>query len=143
MADLISRALIAVAIMTLAAVAFLAGLGFLAAAAYSALADIIPPAAAAAAVGGGCLLIALLLLLIARASARPPRKSASGGAAPESGAGAGTSSFDSAARLGAEAGPLIRKNWKVATGGAFLIGLILGISPRARRALGDAMRDQL
>lgn len=141
MADQIARALTAVAVMTLAAIAFLAGLGFLAAAAYSALANLMPPAAAAAVVGGSCLLIALLLLLVARASAWPSRRATGAGAAPHS--GAGTSGFEAAARLGAEAGPLIRKNWKVVTGGAFLIGLLLGISPRARRALGDAVRDQL
>lgn len=142
MADRLARALTAVVIMTLAAIAFLAGLGFLAAAAYSALANLMPPAAAAAVVGGSCLLIALLLLVVARASARPPRRPAGNGTPPESGADA-TAGFETAARLGAEAGPLIRKNWKAATGGAFLIGLILGISPRARKALSDALRDQL
>lgn len=138
MADKIAQILTALAVMMLAAVVFVAGLGFLAAAAYSWLATTLPAAAAAAIVGVGSLVLALLLLMLARAMSRP-RTAASRPASGES----EPSGPDTAMRLGEQLGPLVRRNWKAATAGAFAIGLVLGVSPRARRALSEAVRKQL
>ena len=147
MADKIAQLLTALAVLCLAAVVFLGGLGFLSAAAYSALAETLQPAAAAAIVGAGCLVLAILLLQVARAVTRPkarPAPAASDSAAP-AGAPKGTAGaeFEEAARLGAAVAPLIKRNWKTATLGAFATGLVLGVSPRARRALSDLIRKQL
>jgi hypothetical protein len=144
MADRIAQALTAMAVLLLAAVVFLAGLGFLAVAAQGWLATQMPGYAATAVVGGGLLVLTILLLLMARSAARPPAQSkrpasTGAGARPAS----GDERLDAAARLGEQLGPLVRRHWKATGAAAFAVGLLLGASPRARRALIDAVRDQL
>lgn len=147
MADKFAQALTAMAVLLLAAVVFLGGLGFLAAAAHAWLATQMTAAAAAAVVGAGGVVLALLMLLVARSTMQPkakPRQSGSAASNPSGpSAGAAEDPLAAVQRLGEQAGPLLARHWKGATAGAFAVGVILGVSPRARRALIDAIRRQL
>lgn len=128
--EALARALTAMLIAGFALFFALGGLGFLAAAAYMALANVIPPAAAGAAVGVGGLIVAALLVLGLRGLARPRRR-----AVPPRGQPGGDTEVDAAARLGGHLAVLIRSNRRTAAGTAFAAGLVFGVSPRARRAV--------
>ncbi len=136
MGDTIARAFAALAVAILAAVIGIAGLGFFAFAAYTALALVSPPPVAAALVGVLCLVVAALLLLIGRAVIRPPRRqgTASAGRGED-----GLRDSELAAQLGRQAGAFVRSNFREAAGVAFVSGLVLGVSPRARQALRDLL----
>jgi hypothetical protein len=144
MADRIAQALTAMAVLLLAAAVFLAGLGFLAVAAQGWLATQLPGYAATAVVGAGLIVLTFLMLLVARSAAQPGAKPTRRTAAetPDA-APAGDDRLAAAARLGEQLGPLVRRHWKATGASAFAFGLILGASPRARRALIDAVREQL
>ncbi|WP_440997425.1 hypothetical protein [Arhodomonas sp. SL1] len=136
MGDVLARALTALAVATLAAVVGIGGLGFFAYAAYTALALITPPAVAAALVGLLCLFVTALLLLVVRSVVHPPPRRPSASAPGAEGRPQDT---ELAALLGRQAGSFVRSNFREAAGVAFVSGLILGVSPRARRALRDLL----
>lgn len=138
MGDTIARAFAALAVAILAAVFGIAGFGFFAFAAYTALALVSPPPVAAALVGVLCLIVAAVLLLIGRAVVRPPRRQ--GTATGRSGK-KGPEDSELAAQLGRQAGAFVRSNFREAAGIAFVGGLVLGVSPRARQALRDLLLD--
>ncbi len=130
MHDQAARALTALAVLCLAAVVGLAGLGLLIAALYLLLAAVMPPAAAAAISGLLSLLVAAGLLLLCRGLVAPrPR-----GATPES-SGTGTGDLAMLKELGDSLTPILRRHLAAATATAFFAGLVLGVSPRARRYL--------
>lgn len=136
MGDTIARAFAALAVAILAAVVGIAGLGFFAFAAYTALALVSPPPVAAALVGILCLVVAAVLLLIGRAVLRPPRRQ---GTASARRGEDGLRDSELAAQLGRQAGAFVRSNFREAAGVAFVSGLVLGVSPRARQALRDLL----
>lgn len=140
MADRITQALTVLVVALLAGVVALAGLGFFAAALYMALATLVPPAGAAALTGVAALVLALLLLLLCRTMVKPKVRPQT---PPPEGQPDAAHGLEDAMRLGADLAPLVRRNFRVVAGAAFVGGLVLGISPRARRALRDAVRDQL
>jgi hypothetical protein len=132
----ISRLVTGVALMIVALIVMLTGLGFLFAALYLSLARVIEPAVAALAVALAAFLTALILLLIARRSGRPRRRSLR--VQPAVGAAPGAIE-DSAAEFGmalaGEGRRLLKSHAISAAATALCAGLIVGISPRLRRAL--------
>ena len=128
----------------------LAGLGFLASAAYLALHSVVPPAGAAALCGLAALGLAMLVLLLARGRHKAPAQAAK---SPDTTARAGTPdsgttpspdplALDPLA-LATRWLPYLRRQGPALAGGAFAAGLVLGISPRARRAAGRALNRWL
>lgn len=136
MRERLARALAGLAALALGLAAVLAGLGFLLAAVYLALGEVWPPAAAAAATAVVALIAAGVLILLARALARPPR-------APRTGDEAADEPRRDATGLGSVLGPLAREHFPAAAGATFLAGLVLGLSPRARRALWRVIQRNL
>jgi len=130
MSDILERVLGAFAVAVLAAVVGVGGLGFLGYAGHAALTLFMPPAVAGALMGLFCLLLSALLLLACRGVARPRAR-------PDSAGGSGNTEL--AALLGRYAGGAVRDHFREAAGIAFVSGFVLGISPRARRALRDLL----
>lgn len=133
MGDVLERVLGALAVAILAAVVGVGGLGFLAYAGYAALTLVMPPAVAGALMGLFCLLVSALLFLACRGVARSRSRRDAGG---------GNGNAEVAALLGRYAGGAVRSHFREAAGIAFVSGLVLGISPRARRALRDLLLDE-
>ncbi|WP_193725715.1 hypothetical protein [Ferruginivarius sediminum] len=139
MRERLAQVLTGLAVVCLALTVFLGGLGFLIAAGYLALAEVLPPAAAAALTGLGALLLAVLLLVVARAVMLPRRHRASPTEAETGEAKTGRASSG----LGAALVPLLRENLALTIGSVFAAGVILGVSPRARRTLWNIIERQL
>ena len=115
----------------LAGVFAVGGLGFLGAALYIVLTTWLPPAGAAGVCGGVGFVIAFVLLLIARGGGdggkSAPAKTESGPTEQEP---------EAVVRdMIAKAVPKLRRNAPAIAGGAFVAGIVLGVSPRARRGL--------
>jgi len=142
MNDIVGRLVTSIMLMVLAAIIMLAGLGFLFAALFMTLTEYTSPEAAAAAVGLAAFLVALVLILLARRR-RPRRRYA---LRPQQALGATSSGqleADAAAlglRLADEGGRLARSHAKGAAVTALCAGLVVGISPRLRRALWRSLR---
>lgn len=127
MHDQAARALTALAVLCLAAAVGVGGLGLLIAALYLLLAAVMPPAAAAAVSGLLALLLAAVLLLFCRGLVGSrPRGAAR--ESPEKGAG----DLGVLKEIGDSLTPIVRRHLPAAAATAFLAGLVLGISPRAR-----------
>lgn len=134
MEAILRRILGSLFLLGLAGVFALGGLGFLGAAAYMGLTRWLPPEAAAGICGGAGFLIALGLLLLARSGGgsgeRTPRS-------PRAREDRGdTRAPDAVARdLASKLLPALRRRAPAAAAGAFVVGVVLGISPRARKGL--------
>jgi len=133
MPEMLRRILGSLFFLALAGVFAVGGLGFLGAALYILLTTWLPPAGAAGVCGAVGFVLAFILLLIAR-----------GGSGDDGEARANKSEPDKSAErepdailrdvLG-KALPRIRRNATAIAGGAFAVGVVLGVSPRSRRGL--------
>lgn len=141
MRDQAARALTAMALVCLAAAFGLVGLGLLIAAVYLGLAAVLPAPAAAALTGLAALVVAGLILLICRGVTAPRQRR--GRVAGHDGESETAKAFETASELSAQIGPMIRRHFPVAAGVAFLGGVILGASPRARKSLWRFIERQL
>lgn len=133
----VGRAFVALALAIVAAVIGIGALGFFAYALHLALTTIMSEIAAAAVVGLIALVLMGLLLLIARELLRPPRPASP---PPASEPGGGSNVSEAAGHIAEAVGaltPYVRRNFREAAGIAFVAGLIMGVSPRARRAIMD------
>jgi len=127
MIDRLTHLLLGLTFALLGVLVGLGGLGMLAAALYQVLTGFVPPAAAAAIVGVLALILMALLFLFARALAATPR--------PSRGGGESNGDVSALSGLITDVEPILRRHGTAVAGGAFAAGLVLGISPRARRAL--------
>lgn len=122
------------AVWAVASVLALVGAAFLVVAGYLALRTVFPPALSALVTGAGALVIAGAVVLVARAALRrrrpPPKPVPSRGLEREL-----------ALLLGRGLAGWISEHPGGATAGAFVTGLVSGMSPTARRALVDVLRD--
>jgi hypothetical protein len=139
MRERLAQVLTGLAVICLALTVFLGGLGFLIAAVYLALAEVLPTAAAAALTGLGALLLAVLLLVVARVVMLPRRRRAT----PTEAEAGDTKTGRASDGVGAALVPLLRENLALTLGTVFAAGLILGVSPRARRTLWNIIERQL
>jgi hypothetical protein len=116
----------------LAGVFAIGGLGFLGAALYLLLTIWLPPTGAAGVCGLIGFVVAFLLLLIARGGSGGNGKSSKTKTEPA------TAEREPEAVLhdmATKALPRLRRNAPAIAGGAFAVGVVLGVSPRARRGL--------
>jgi len=127
MIDRLTHLLLALTCVLLGVLVGLGGIGLLAAALYQVLLDVVPPAAAAAVLGAVVLLLMGLLFLLARALAAPPERGRE--------QAGGRDDAPGLTPLIEEALPALRKNAPAVALGAFVAGAVLGVSPRARKAL--------
>jgi hypothetical protein len=134
MQAMLRRILGSLFVLGLAGVFAIGGLGFLGAALYMVLTTWLPPAGAAGACGLVGFVVAFVLLLVARGRGGDGDAGTSAGTP----AGATPPAREPDAVLGdlvRTALPKLRRNAPAVAGGAFAVGLVLGVSPRARRGL--------
>tara|TARA_R110002167_G_scaffold270957_3_gene477508 strand:+ start:273 stop:698 length:426 start_codon:yes stop_codon:yes gene_type:complete len=128
---LVSGIVLGIALATLAVI----GIGFLLAGCYLALAAQIGPAGAALAVGAGALaLVGLALALALRRGAAPRRARATHAATASS-----ASQDELLTRTGVELAESLAANPRQAALLAFGIGVVLGVSPKARDILNEVV----
>lgn len=137
--QILSQGILALAVATLAALVGIAGLGFLAAAGYLGLREVLPPAAAAAASGAVLLLVTLILLLTARSVMRPPPPPR---VVEEPTQPPPANEFEALFRLAEQAAPQARRHVPLMAGATFAAGFVLGLKPEARRALWRMVTKQ-
>ena len=140
MKRMLQQAMSATALLAVAVLVGVTGLGFLFAALYLALVEVIPPAGAAIATGVVALLLALVLALQARSAIAPRPK-------PRDGADAEAGSADTAVLasqlgrlLGESTSQSLRTNAPRAALIALAAGFAVGVSPRLRRSLLKLLR---
>jgi len=114
--------------LLLAAILALAGLGFLVGALYLALTTVLAPPMAAALCGVVALLLSLLVLLAVRRRARPGSRRDTTARPTDDGPASGDPGGLVAAWL-----PALRTHAPQLAAGAFAVGVVFGVSPRARR----------
>lgn len=133
----LTRALVAMVFALLAAIVGVGGLVYVGYALYLALAEVMANATAAAIVGGIALLLMALLLVFARAMLRPPKPPSPPPATSREGGGSVSEAATHFANAIDALTPYVRRNFREAAGVAFVAGFIMGVSPRARRAILD------
>ncbi|SDF69285.1 hypothetical protein SAMN05216241_10230 [Limimonas halophila] len=129
MVDRLTHVLLGLTFALLGVLVGLGGIGLLAAALYQVLAGMVPPAAAAAILGVLALILMAILFLLARAFTAPRK--------PAKPSSAGGDDIGTLLALFRDLQPTLRKHAPAVAGGAFAAGVVLGISPRARKALWD------
>jgi hypothetical protein len=132
MANFIARMAFALAILLMASAAFIGASIFLCVAVFLFLTHVVPPPFAA-------LLTALFLIIFAVIALVIARMLLPSGRLARSAAGAAPAELLEAL-LGAELAGAASKSPFATTGIAFLVGILLGISPRLRRAAADIIR---
>lgn len=123
-----TRALITLLMLLFASLAGLAGLGFMVAAIYLALASLLLPVWAAALTGFILLVLALLMLLAIRFWLGGRQQAGASSAPP------GNWTVTGLRRV-------IEEHTLLASGGAFSAGFYLGVNPEARRALLEVLLE--